>query len=333
MKEMPKVTPTKTKEVKKLKHAQPLLGARFDPSGKFVFAGGQDNRIIRWEWQTDKKTEFIGHKSWVRPFAFSAKDGKLFSADYFGKILVWKVNAEKPVPLQTIEAHRGFIRGMVTSPDEKLIASCGNDRQIRLWSTSDGAMVRELSGHESHVYKVDFHPDGKRLASIDLMGGVKEWDLETGKVLRDMDAKILHKYDPTFRADIGGAKGVDFNDDGSLFVCGGITNVSNAFAGVGEPLFVLFDWKTGKQKKLLRPAKKFRGSAWGVKMHPEGYVIGVGAGGGGGALWFWKPEQEKSFHYLKLPTNARDLDLHTDSRHIVIPYADGHVRVYDMMPA
>ena len=42
-----------------------------------------------------------------------------------------------------------------------------------------------------------------------------------------------------------------FSADGAYLVCAGITNVSNAFAGTGNPLFVLFDWKTGKSTYLL----------------------------------------------------------------------------------
>ena len=92
----------------------------------------------------------------------------------------------------------------------------------------------------------------------------------------------------------------------SLLACAGITNVSNAFAGVGNPLVVLFDWASGKQKQLLQPKVKFQGTAWGVIFHPAGFLAGVG-GGNGGMLWFWKPDASKDFFTLKLPNNARDL--------------------------
>ena len=47
-------------------------------------------------------------------------------------------------------------------------------------------------------------------------------------------------------ADHGGARGMAFAADGSKLACSGITNVSNAFAGVGNPAVVLIDWKSGK---------------------------------------------------------------------------------------
>src|SRR5690606_14423829 len=139
-----------------------------------------------------------------------------------------------------------------------------------------GKPVRQLSGHDSHVYNVAFHPEGKHLVSADLKGPAPAWALRSGLVIREMDATVLHKYDSGFGADIGGVRSMACNADGSLLACAGITNVSNAFAGVGNPLVVLFDYATGKQKLQMRPKVKFQGTAWGVAFHPQGYVLATG---------------------------------------------------------
>jgi WD40 repeat protein len=190
-------------------------------------------------------------------------------------------------------------------------------------------LVGELAGHACHVYNTIFHPDGKHLISADLKGVVKVWDVAKGQTVGEMDAKILHKYDPSFMADHGGVRSMALSADGSLLACAGITNVSNAFAGIGNPLIVLFDFKSGKQKQLLRPKTPFQGTAWGVIVHPEGFLAGVG-GGSGGMLWFWKADESKDFFSLKLPNNARDLTLHPDGRRLAVAYFDGAVRTYSM---
>jgi WD40 repeat protein len=323
-----KVDPAKTKLVKQLKHTSPLVGCRFDPSGRFVFAGAQDNTAQRWDIATGKAVAFVGHKSWVRALAFEAASKTLFSADWMGHILAWPVEG-KPALRMNLAAHKGWVRALAVSPDGKTLASCGNDHRLCLWSTKDGKRLAEWVGHDSHVYNVAFHPAGKELVSADLKGVVKVWDLATYQPVRQFDAAILHKYDPTFRADHGGVRSMAFSPDGSLLACAGITNVSNAFAGIGNPLVVLFDWKTGKQAKQLRPKTPFQGTAWGVKFHPEGFAIGVG-GGNGGSLWFWKPDTGDNFFTLALPNNARDLDLHPDGRRLAIPFFDSSVRLYDM---
>src|SRR5262249_14849062 len=146
---------------------------------------------------------------------------------------------------------------VAVSPDGQTLATCGNDHLVKLWSVATGKLLHELASHTSHVYNIVFHPSGKALASADLMGVVKHWDLGTHKAVRELDAKILHKWDPVFRGNIGGARGMAFQGDGSLLALSGITEVSNAFAGIGKPLVVLFDWQTGKTKQLLRPKAPF----------------------------------------------------------------------------
>jgi WD40 repeat protein len=324
-----KIDPAKTHAVKELKHTSPLVGCRFDPSGKFVFAGAQDNVVVRWRLDDGKATPLIGHKSWVRALAFAAREKLLFSGDYAGRVLTWRADADKPEPIRTLDAHRGWVRALAVSPDGKTLASCGNDHLVKLWSVADGKPLGELAGHACHVYNVAFHPDGKHLVSADLKGVVKVWALATATLEREMDAKILYKYDPSFMADHGGVRGMAFNGDGSLLACAGITDVSNAFAGVGKPLVVLFDWASGKQKQLLRPKENFQGTAWGVLFHPDGFLASVG-GGNGGVLWFWKPDKGQDFFHLKLPNNARDLDLHPDRRRLAVAFFDGAVRLYSM---
>ncbi|HEY7329418.1 MAG TPA: WD40 repeat domain-containing protein [Gemmataceae bacterium] len=326
----PKIDPTKTHLVKEYKHDSPLLGCRFDPSGRFVFAGAQDNHVVRWDLESSKKTLLTDHKSWVRAMAFAAKKKLLFSGDYNGRILAWSVDAEEPKPTHNIEAHRGWVRAVTVSPDGHMLASCGNDQLVKLWSVPDGKLIRELVGHACHVYNVVFHPDGKHLISADLKGIVKVWDVTKGEAERELDAKLLYKYDPSFRADIGGVRSMACSADGSFLACAGITNVSNAFAGVGNPLIVLFDYKSGQQKQQLRPKTPWQGTAWGVVMHPAGFIAGVG-GGNGGMLWFWKADNAQDFFGLQLPNNARDLDLHSDGRRLAVAFFDGAVRTYSLV--
>jgi WD40 repeat protein len=325
----PKIDPTKTHLVKEYKHDSPLLGCRFDPSGQFVFAGAQDNRIVRWCLDNGKKTVLTGHKSWVRALAFAATERLLFSGDYAGRILAWQADAEQPKPISSLEAHRGWVRAVAVSPGGNMLASCGNDHLVKLWSVPDCKLIREITGHACHVYNVAFHPNGKHLISADLKGVVRVWDVVKGETEREMDAKILYKYDPSFLAEIGGVRSMACSADGSLLACAGITNVSNAFAGVGNPLIVLFDYKSGQLKQQLRPKAPFQGTAWGVVIHPAGFIAGVG-GGNGGMMWFWKPESAQDFFSLQLPNNARDLDLHSDGRRLAVAFFDGAVRTYGM---
>jgi len=325
----PAIDVTKTKSVLELKYASALISSRFDPSGKYIFASAQDFTIQRWEIATSKAVPFAGHTSWVRGLTCDKATKTLWTSSYAGEVFSWDIESEKPAPKVKIDAHRGWARAVALSTDGKTLATCGNDKLVRLWSATDGKKLAEYEGHACHVYNVGFHPDGKHLVSADLKGVVKVWELATGKSVREMDASVLYKYDTGFKADIGGVRSMAFNADGSLLACSGITEVSNAFAGVGKPLVVLFDWKTGQRKQLLKPKTAFQGTAWGVGFHSSGIVVGVG-GGSGGALWFWKTDAAESFFDLKLQNNARDLDLHPDQKRLAVASHDGVLRLYEM---
>lgn len=357
----PVFDPTAARVERELKHARPLVGCRFDPGGRFLFVSAEDDSIQRFDLLTGAKVAFAGHESWVRGMACvsptppapvdfgvwakrqlaaqalgglapslpapKAHPFTLVSADYRGKLIWWQADADAPKPLKVVQAHEGYTRALAVSPDASTVASCGNDHTIKLWRAADGSPIRTLEGHESHVYNVAFHPNGSRLVSCDLKGAVKDWNPKTGKCERDLDAKVLHKYDPSFMADIGGARGMAFNADGAALALCGITNVSNAFAGVGNPAVVLIDWKGGKSK-LLKTKVAFQGTAWGVAFHPSGAVICAG-GAGQGRVWFFKGDEMENVHTLTVPSNCRDLALSPGGERFAVAGASGTAYVYN----
>lgn len=327
--EQPTADPVKTHVVVHHKHGSPLIGCRFDSTGKYVFYSAQDYKVWRWDWAADAKVELDGHESWVRGMAVDASGQTLVTGGYEGKLVWWPAADDKPAPLRTIKAHDGWVRAVAISPDGSLLASTGNDNLVKLWSMADGAPVREMKGHEAHVYNAAFHPDGKHLVTGDLMGNLIQWEVETGAKVRDLKAESLHKYDKTFRADIGGPRVLVFSNDGALLACGGITEVSNAFAGIGNPAIDLLDWESGKRKTQHLSEKKVRGCIWGAAIHPQGFTIGASGGGGGGFLLFWKFDQQHEFHQFKLPNTARDMDLSSDGLHLAVAHYDG-VRICKM---
>lgn len=358
--------PTAARVERELKHTRPLIGCRFDPSGRFLFVSSEDSSIQRFDLLTNLKTTFAGHESWVRGMAFigtpltgtgeveawerrrgglQAVTGfgvtkvpvpkpapfVLVSGDYHGKLIWWQGDATTPKPLRTIEAHLGWVRAVAVSPDGKTVASCGNDHVVKLWNAATGELVRILEGHSTQVYNLAFHPEGTRLASCDLKGVVKDWNLKTGSCDRDLDAKVLWKYDAGFMADIGGARAMEFSPDGTKLACAGITNVSNAFAGVGNPAVVSFDWKDGKPKVLKPKDTGYQGTGWGVAFHPAGFVIGAG-GGNAGRVWFWKGDDPVSFHTLNVPASARDLGLSPGGGRFAVAGANSIAYVYTFTP-
>jgi WD40 repeat protein len=328
-----KADPAATHLATTWKYARPLTACRFDPTGRYLFTGAEDYLVQRWSVADGKSTPLAGHESWVRAIGFSPDGATTFTAGFDGRLIWWSTTADKPTPQRSVEAHRGWVRALAVSPDGKLVATCGNDRLVKLWNTADGKLVHELAGHESHVYNVAFHPSGERLVSCDLKAVLKHWELASGKLVRDVNIAALHKYDTSFRADIGGARSISFSRDGNLLAVGGITNVTNAFAGIGNPAVVELDWESGKPKVQHGGKEPVNAVAWGIVQHADGYWIGLASGRQGGWLYFWKPGEQNEFFKFKLPDGGRDLALASDGMRIAAAHADGNVRLYELLKA
>lgn len=308
-------------------HTSPLVSCRFDPKGRYVFAGAEDSTVQRWTLVSGAKTALVGHESWVRSIAFSLDGETTITGGYDGRLSWWPTAADAPAPTRSLPtAHAGWIRMVAVSPDGQFIATGGNDNAVRLWKMDDGQLVREFLGHASHVYSVLFHPTGQFLMSGDLAGQVHQWDVSSGTLVRKLDAGPLHTYEGGQAVHFGGVRTMAFSRDARLLACGGLHKATNPLGAVHEPLVVVFDWDAGTVVRSQVTAD-YAGVAWRVLYHPDGYLMGVAGGGGGGVLWFWKPDEEKAYFKFGLPNLARDGDLHPDGVQVATAHYDKHLRI------
>lgn len=318
--------------IQTFKYTRPIQSCRIDPSGDFVFGGSQDNSIQRWDLVLSSQVPMASHKSWVADLDFQPGTSLLVSSAYEGKLQWWDTALTTPTAGRNVAAHKGQVRSISFSRDGQYLATGGNDKIVRIWRTADGALLKELTGHGSHVYNVAFHPNGKHLLTGELLGVIKQWEVETWQHVRDLDAKPLHKYDEGFRADCGGIRTLAFSADGRYMAAGGIGEVTNAFAGIGKPTVLVYDWITGQRIHLLNPKGAFQGSVWALEFHPSGeFLIGAGGGGGGG-MWFWNFEAGTALLDFPLPSPAYDMSFHPDGLRLALACYDSTVKIYDLGP-
>ncbi len=309
-------------------HERPLNACRFDPAGRFVFCGSEDAAVERFNLADGVRTIMNGgHQTWVHAIAMSNDGSHAISGGCDGKLTWWESAAAEPKPIRTIDAHKGWIRSLDVSPDGSLLVSVGNDNMVRLWNISDGSLIRELTGHSRHVYSVAFHPNGEFVLSGDLIGSLRQWETATGKEIRTFDATPLHSYNGGQQVDFGGIRAIAVSPDGKWLVAGGLYKATNPLGNVHEPLVLLFDMETQKLEKQLIAEGITNGVIWRLRWLSDGSIMGLSGGGDGGFLLFWKPDTEKDYHRFKLPSLARDMDLHADGLQVATAHYDKHVRV------
>lgn len=326
----PTIDPQKTYIAAEYKHDRPLTSCYWEPQSRYVFFGAEDNFIHRYELATQTVMPLSAHDSWIRSFGSSPDGETFYTGGYDGRLIWWPTAAEKPEPLRVVDGHQGWIRALAVSPNGAYIATCGNDLLVKLWDAASGELIRDFAGHQSHVYNVIFSPDSTTMYSCDLKGIVKAWTVQSGEARDLATVEALHKYDTTFRADIGGARSIALRSDGSQLALGGITNVTNAFAGVGEIAVALVDVADGKIALQLESKDKTKGATWGIDHHPNGFWIGLTGGQGGGWFFFWKGDEQHEFFKYKLKSAGRGMSVSPDFTQVAVAHSDRHLRTYAM---
>jgi WD40 repeat protein len=110
-----------------------------------------------------------------------------------GRLLVYGVqNQLHVVDLRTQRhrvirhAHWKSQNGLAISRDGKLLATCDEGREIRVWELLTQTPQAVLKGHQGLITALQFSPDRKTLFSSSFDGTVKAWSVATGQLLMDM---------------------------------------------------------------------------------------------------------------------------------------------------
>lgn len=309
------------RQVRTITTEMQLGRVRFSPCGDFLAAGGYDATVRRWrlvEGNLEPMPILTGHNGWVQTLAFhpDARARRLFTADSWGEIRAWAYAERQPQAAFTIAAaHDGWVRDLAVSHDGRLLASCGRDRKVCLWSTEDGRKVREFTGHPDDVFGVAFHRDGASLVSGDLRGNVYEWDVETGHRGREFNCRSL--YALSRLQDLGGVRRLAFDAAGRTLVCAG--GRPGGTGALTVPTALLFDWNTGALQHTISIGTTNDGYLFDLAFHPAGYVMGVTSGTpGSGKFFFIRPGEQTPFFLSTAMPNCHSLAVHPDGRRLLV---------------
>ncbi len=162
------------------------------------------------------------------------------------------IDFESLRPVPQLGASNG-VTAVALSPDGELIAAGSGDGVIRLYRTSDGALLRSLDGHSSSVRSVAFAPDGLTLASGSYDNSVKLWQAASGKLLQ------------TFEGNLGQVYAVAFAPNGRYLVAAGAAGRLQFWdIASGETFLYRYSFGPGAWLALL-PDGRFDASPEGMR--------------------------------------------------------------------
>jgi WD40 repeat protein/serine/threonine protein kinase len=152
----------------------------YSPDGRILAMGTLDNTIGLFDTATWRRLATLtGHELGIRRIVFSQRGDTIFSASDDGTIRRWDVASRSQSGIAA-NAHHGNVADIALSPDGDVLASCGGDRGVRLWSSDELVPLGETFRTLGAVATVAFSDDGVNLATVERSGRtsvLRLWDV------------------------------------------------------------------------------------------------------------------------------------------------------------
>lgn len=131
---------------------------------------------------------------------FSPNGDRIVVADALGQARIWSVPeapssqsapAPVPTPEQVLAGHTGPILAVAWSPSKDVIVTAGADRSLKVWSASDGQLLRTFHHHTEAPNALAFQPAGRTPAGSAFVCAsgaddrtVRIWQPSIGRMVR-----------------------------------------------------------------------------------------------------------------------------------------------------
>ena len=302
-----------------------VFGIAFHPSQPWLYSGGKDGRIIRWQLPQDGQAaqplqQWNVEAGDVNSLAVSPDGGVLASGHDDGGIRLWQADSGKLI--RTLTGHQALIAagfGLAFSPDGAWLASASYDQTAKLWDWRKGKKaLQTLQGHTDNVLGLAFSPDSRQLATASQDHSIRLWDAQTGKAQRVLQGHRNNVFGLRFIPGPGAGWLASASDD---------TTIRLWDVASGTTLRILQGHSAGVGGLALGGAP----AGLALKVAAQAAPAGKPAPGplfsasNDGSVKRWPLELPE---LLRLPSEPASTAIAPEGRHVVVGFADGSLRVY-----
>ena len=198
--------------------------------------------------------------------------------------------------------HRDSVKGVAFSPDGTLVASCGEDKSVRLWYTTGRKRIKALIGHEKPVNRVAFSPSGSFLASASEDRTVRLWHVSKRFCITAL------------RGHTGSVTGAAFSPAETLLATASDDGTLRLWDVQKRPIVVI--WQTDS------------GPIGDVAFSPDGTRLA--SGGADATLRLWDVEARAEQGLIPLPDSVHRMAFSPDGALLALALSDQGMAVVDV---
>lgn len=276
-----------------------------------------------------------GHQRSITSLAFAPDGATLVSAGCDATMRIWDVKTGRLIRAVKVPdnswgekgVNSAGVRSVAFSSDGRILASGGEDGDVRIWNPATGAELHILRGHDGRVTSLTFSSDNKQLASGSFDQTIRIWDTATGKENRPREGS-------------GGVLPLFVSPDGRLLASTswdrkvrlwslvtrrqlhlmeghtemvrtlGFSADSRHLASAGDDGTIrLWDTSTGREVRKLNVGNT---SVYSVSFFPDGKTLAFGGKDATLRLWDWSHGKES--RRITLETGVSYFDVSRDGR-------------------
>ncbi|MCW5775229.1 MAG: protein kinase [Phycisphaeraceae bacterium] len=217
-------------------------GMNFTPDGRWLFSGGNDRAVVRWDVSGQTQPRVMQGATDCR--------GVVMHADGRRALVVRNLNVMVEDLREDMRSIIAFPVGSIQKSDwvGDRVVTVELDGWVRMWESRKWPAMRAIPGHTSWVFGVDFSADMQRLVTGGGDGAVRLWDLATGEVLWETALGRSHRSRRTV-----------YSPDGATIA-----------AACSDGSVRLLEASSGETLRTFGPA---RGEVYAVAFSPEGRRI------------------------------------------------------------
>ncbi|KAJ2502204.1 pre-rRNA processing protein [Coemansia sp. RSA 1972] len=146
-------------------HALPPTCVALTPDARFVYSGGKDGALVKWDRVEGTKLHVfhglkkkrpdhnVGHCDEILAVAVSSDGRFVASGGRDRRIHVWSVSEDRH--LGVFHQHKDAVTGLAFRRNTNHLYSCSLDRMVKLWNIDELGYMDTLFGHQDGAVAID----------------------------------------------------------------------------------------------------------------------------------------------------------------------------------